>query len=836
MQLVIVESPAKAKTINAYLGKDYKVVASFGHVRALPSKDGSVRPEEDFATTYEISEDSVRHVAAMVKEVKAADTLILATDPDREGEAISWHILEALKEKKAVSKLKSIQRVTFHEITKKSILEAMAHPREIDMDLVQAQQARQALDYLVGFKLSPVLWRKLPGARSAGRVQSVALRIICDRESEIEAFKSQEYWSIAMDCFNVAKQPFNARLTQFDGDKIDKMTIGNEAQATAITKALNAKNYIVASVEAKTQKRNPYAPFTTSTLQQEASRKLGFTTKKTMQLAQKLYEGVALGGETVGLITYMRTDGVSVSPEAVHMARNVIASEFGASFVPEKPRMYQTKQKNAQEAHEAIRPTDPAREPKHVAKHLDNDSLRLYELIWKRMIASQMESAVMDIVQADIASTDGKATFRASGSTVKFAGFLALYIEDKDDDDDEESRRLPELKQGDAIAKDKIIQDQHFTEPPPRFSEASLVKKLEELSIGRPSTYSSIISVLQDREYVKLEKKRFMPEPRGRIVTAFLASFFTKYVSYDFTAKLEEELDEITTGAVNWKKVLRDFWGDFSKNIGDSKDLEIPDIMQKMETLLMPMLFPNGGSRECPTCKTGTLGLKMSRYGAFIGCSNYPGCRHTKPLDASNQNAEGGAGDEIKSIELTETIFVKKGPYGWYVQEGSGKEAKRTSVPAGYDPLVLKLEQAKALLTLPRIVGNHPETGKPITASIGRYGPYIEHDKKYANLKEDDVLTVGINRAVDLLASKQERGGGRTAAAPLKVLGSHPDGGELAVLAGSYGPYIKWGKVNATLPKTTTPELITLEEAIELVNKKAASPSKKKPAARGKKK
>ena len=835
MQLVIVESPAKAKTINAYLGKDYKVVASFGHVRALPSKDGSVRPEEDFATTYEISEDSVKHVAAMVKEVKAADTLILATDPDREGEAISWHILEALKDKKALGKIKSIQRVTFHEITKKSILDAVAHPREIDMDLVQAQQARQALDYLVGFKLSPVLWRKLPGARSAGRVQSVALRIICDRESEIEAFRAQEYWSIGMECKNVASQPFHARLTQFDGDKIEKMTIGNEAQATAITKALNAKQYIVGSVEAKQQKRNPYAPFTTSTLQQEASRKLGFSTKKTMQLAQKLYEGVELGGETVGLITYMRTDGVSVSTEAVHKARNVITADFGANFVPEKPRIYQTKQKNAQEAHEAIRPTDPAREPKHVAKHLDNDSLRLYELIWKRMLASQMESAIMDIVQADIASTDGKATFRASGSTVRFAGFLALYIEDKDDDEDEESRRLPELKEGETVAKDKIEQNQHFTEPPPRFSEASLVKKLEELGIGRPSTYSSIISVLQDRQYVKLEKKRFFPEPRGRIVTAFLSSFFAKYVSYDFTAKLEEELDDITTGEVDWKQVLRDFWQDFSKNIGDSKDLEIPDIMHKMEVILDPMLFPNGASHECPTCKTGKLGLKMSRYGAFIGCSNYPECRYTKPLDATN-TGEAGAGNEVKSIELAENIAVKKGPYGWYVQQGSGKEVKRVSIPAGYDPLVLKLEQAKALLTLPRIVGNHPETGKPITASIGRFGPYIEHEKKYVNLKTDDVLAVGINRAVDLLASKPERGAGRTAVAPLRVLGAHPDGGDLAVLAGSYGPYIKWGKVNATLPKSTTPELITLEEAIELVNKKAASPSKKKPARGGRKK
>lgn len=864
MQLVIVESPAKAKTINSYLGKDYKVIASFGHVRGLPSKDGSVRPDEDFAATYEIHEDSAKHMAAIIKEVKNADTILLATDPDREGEAISWHLLEALKEKKAVGK-KTVQRVTFNEITKKSILHAVAHPRDIDMALVHAQQARQSLDYLVGFTLSPVLWKKLPGARSAGRVQSVALRIICDREAEIEQFVSQEYWTIAMDAANSGGDAFNARLTHFDGEKLEKFSIGNENAATSIVAALQTKQFRVASVEAKQQRRNPPPPFTTSTLQQEANRKLGFSAKKTMQLAQKLYEGVALDGETVGLITYMRTDGVTVSDEAIHKARNVIATHFGASFVPEKPRLYHTKQKNAQEAHEAVRPTDPARDPKSVARYLDNDMHRLYELVWKRLMASQMESAVLDVVQADITANDNKATFRATGSTVRFAGFMALYNEDKDDAEDDDERRLPPLKENEPVSAKAVNPAQHFTEPPPRFSEASLVKRLEELSIGRPSTYASIISVLQDREYVVLDKKRFIPAPRGRIVTEFLTHFFTKYVNYDFTANLEEQLDDITTGDLDYKKVLREFWKDFSKNIDESSELDIPHIMTEMEKGLTKLLFPGAGSledkRKCPTCHTGQLGLKMSRYGAFIGCSNYPECRYTRPLDSgpAATNEDGTpAPEEIKQRDMGDGVQVKKGPYGWYVQKGEGKEAKRVSVPTGYDPLTLDANVAKALLTLPRVIGNHPETGAPINAGVGRYGAYIEHQKVYANLKgDDDVLTVGINRAVDLLATKNQRGGGGSAAAPLKVLGEHPDGGELSVMSGRYGPYVKWGKVFATLPKNSVPEMTTLEEAIELVNKKAGAgggkgkkaaakkapakkaaekPAAKKPAAKSKKK
>jgi len=837
MQLVIVESPAKAKTINKYLGSDYKVIASYGHIRDLPSKDGSVLPDEDFRTIYEISEGSERNVKAMVDAAKKADSIILATDPDREGEAISWHVLEALKEKRALGKNTKISRVVFNAITKRAVLEAMENPRAIDMNLVDAQQARRVLDYLVGFNLSPILWRKLPGSRSAGRVQSVALRLICEREAEIEVFKSQEYWDIKVD-FLKSTTKFSSHLTHVKGEKLGKFSLNNEKDAKAVAAELEKKKYRVLEVEKKQVKRNPYAPFTTSTLQQEAFRKLGFGAKKTMMLAQKLYEGIDIGSETVGLITYMRTDGVQVAMEAITASRELIAKKFGKECVPASPRLYTAKAKNAQEAHEAIRPTEVSREPGQVSKYLEADMLKLYDLIWKRMVASQMESAILDQVTVDIETEDKYAILRATGSTVKFPSFFLLYREQKDDEkDDDEEMKLPPLEKGEALEQKGVFPAQHFTEPPPRYSEASLVKKLEELGIGRPSTYASIIAVLQDREYVRLDKKRFIPEERGRLVTSFLQNFFERYVQYDFTANLEEQLDEISAGEVGWKKVLADFWKDFTANIDATKKLDIPHVLEKLDHDLERHIFgePLAGvdPRKCPNCADGRLGLKISRYGAFIGCSNYPECNYTRKLVST---VEGEAPMETtkeepvplgKDAEGNE-ITLRKGPYGYYVQLGEAvtkgkkkEKPKRASLPKGFEPASLTLEKALGLLSLPREIGKHPESGKMIKASIGRFGPYIEHDGKYKSLPAgDDVLEIGINRAVALLAEKSE-GKGRASVAPLKILGSHPDSGDIAVYSGRYGPYVKWGKINATIPKGTEPEEITLEEAVKLITARA---------------
>ncbi len=853
MHVVIVESPAKSKTINKYLGPDYKVLASFGHIRDLPSKDGSVEPDNNFAMHYEIPDDSARHVKAITDAVKKAETLILATDPDREGEAISWHVLEALKEKKALPKDIKVQRVVFNSITKKAVLDAMAAPREIDMDLVNAQQARRALDYLVGFSISPVLWRKLPGSKSAGRVQSVALRLICDREEDIEKFIPQEYWDIKAQFTGSEPKPFTARLFSLEGKKLDKFDLNNEATAMRAKNLLEGGPFRVVSVEKKQVRRNPAAPFTTSTLQQEAFRKLGFGAKRTMQLAQKLYEGIDLGGETVGLITYMRTDGVDVSPESVMATRELIGKKFGAGFVPSSPRMYQSKTVNAQEAHEAVRPTDVFRTPEAVRGSLDADMLKLYDLIWKRMVASQMQSAVMDQVTADIDAA-GKGVFRAVGTTVNFEGFFALYSEGHDDEEEEDEARLPALNQGDALTLGAINPAQHFTEPPPRFSEASLVKRLEELGIGRPSTYASIISILQERDYVALDKKRFVPEPRGRVVTTFLKHFFKRYVEYDFTANLELELDLVSAGKEDWKKLLTNFWGDFSSNVKEATGLKTTDIIREINAALSQYLFPGTGDveerRKCPTCADGRLSLKMGKFGAFIGCSNYPECRHTRQLEGSateGENAEGGAGGASaaafetrvlgkgKGEEGEEDITLRKGPYGFYIQLGEGKKPKRMSVPKNYDPLSVTLEQAVALISLPREVGTHPETGKVIKAGLGRFGPYLLHDGKYVSLKTDDVLAVGINRAVDLIAEAASKTGGRTAAAPLKELGDHPDGGKVAVYSGRYGAYVKHGKVNATLPKGTEPDTITLEEALKLIEARAEKGGKGKKKAPAKK-
>lgn len=836
MNVVVVESPAKAKTINKYLGSDYEVLASFGHVRDLPSKDGSVRPDEDFAMTYQVEDDSKRHVTAIAKALKGSHTLYLATDPDREGEAISWHVLEALKESKSLPKSINVKRIVFHEITKKAVTDAITHARDIDMDLVNAQQARRALDYLVGFTLSPVLWRKLPGSKSAGRVQSVALRLICERDVEIEKFISEEYWDIRVALGTAANAELKARLTHWQNAKLEKFSIPNEAKAQSITASLRTKQFTVTSVEPKEVRRHPYAPFTTSTLQQEASRKLGFSAKKTMQLAQKLYEGIAVGGETTGLITYMRTDGVTVSQEAITAARALIGKQYGAEYVPSSQRMYKVKTSNAQEAHEAVRPTDVTRLPQHVKSALDNDMFRLYDLIWKRMIASQMESAVYDQVGVDFLSTDKEAQLRATGSVVKFDGFLTLYTESNDDGEDEEQRRLPAVKPGETMVTKDVLPEQHFTEPPPRYTEASLVKKLEELGIGRPSTYASIISVLQDRGYVKLEKKRFTAESRGQLVTAFLSSFFERYVQYDFTAQLENKLDDVAEGNYDWKQLLRDFWQEFHARIDEGKKLTGTEVIDAVEKILEPFIFQKEEGKDpraCPTCGTGRLGLKLGRFGAFLGCSSYPECNYTKPLAvdvaAEGEEQQSATGNAPRTLgqhpQTSHDVLLKKGPYGWYVETGTEKPFKRASLKKTTPPDSVTLDMALAMLALPRDVGAHPETRKMISAGVGRFGPYLLHDGKYTSLKEDDdPVTIGINRAVTLLSETKKYKG----AEALRNLGNHPeDGNSVEVFEGRYGPYVKHGKVNATIPKGTDPEHVTLEEAIKLLETRANAAPKK---------
>jgi DNA topoisomerase-1 len=858
MNLVIVESPAKAKTINKYLGSAYHVVASYGHVRDLPSKDGSVLPDDDFSMSWEADPKSAKRLNEMAALAKTADRIILATDPDREGEAISWHVLEVLKQKK-VLKDKPVERVVFNAITKQAILEAMKNPRPIDAALVDAYLARRALDYLVGFTLSPILWRKLPGARSAGRVQSVALRLVCDRENEIEIFRAREYWSLLARLATPRGEEFEARLVGADGKKIGRLDVGTAEEAAAFRVALDAGRYTVADVESKPAKRHPFAPFTTSTLQQEASRKLGLAPSRTMQLAQRLYEGVEIGGETVGLITYMRTDGVDMAPEAVAAVRGVIGADFSPRHLPGVPRRYQVKAKNAQEAHEAIRPTDPSRRPRDVSRYLDAEQARLYELIWKRTVASQMESAEMQRTAVDILVEAGgrKLDLRASGQVMTFDGFLALYNEAKDEDTaDDEDGRLPRIEKGETLEKRAIEADQHFTEPPPRYSEATLVKRMEELGIGRPSTYASTLGVLRDREYVRIDKKRLVPEDKGRLVTAFLQSFFSRYVEYDFTADLEEKLDQISAGEIAWKDVLRDFWKLFTETVGETKELRVTQVLDALNELLGPHIFParadGGDPRICPTCGTGKLSLKLGKFGAFIGCSNYPECRYTRQLvaqgdeSAAGENGEGGStlGAEGmrtlgKDPETGLDVTLRSGRFGVYVQLGEpeGKEKpKRASLPKGWDAATLDLERALALLALPRPVGMHPEDGKPIQAGIGRYGPFLLYDGKYANLDSvDEVFTVGLNRAVTVIAEKQARGGrpGRASAGPLKSLGDHPTlGGAVTVHEGKYGPYVKHGAVNATLPKSLPPETVTLDAAIALIAEKAGkSPAPKARAA-----
>jgi DNA topoisomerase-1 len=830
MPVVVVESPAKAKTINKYLGPDYTVLASYGHVRDLPAKDGSVNPDAGFDMTWEVAADSKKHVRAIAEALKTDDTLILATDPDREGEAISWHLKEALAS--SLKKGKKVSRVTFNAITKDAVTKAMKEPREIDLPLVEAYLARRALDYLVGFTLSPVLWRKLPGAKSAGRVQSVCLRLIVEREMEIEAFRAREFWTVAATFKTPRGQEFEARLTTLGGKKLDKFDLPSDTAAELAVQAVNSRQFSVHSVEAKPATRNPYAPFMTSTLQQEASRKFGFGAKATMNAAQRLYEA--------GLITYMRTDGIDMAPEAVAAARAEIGKRFGAAYVPDAPRIYKNKAKNAQEAHECIRPTDMAADPESL-RLADADQRRLYDLIWKRTLASQMAAARMERTTVDILSPDAQVGFRATGQVVQFDGFLKIYDEGRDDEEEDDAR-LPQLANGEALDKRKVQPDQHFTQPPPRYTEATLVKRMEELGIGRPSTYASVLTTIVDREYVKKDKNRLIPEDKGRLVTAFLSNYFHKYVEYDFTADLETELDDVSAGERDYKDVLTRFWRDFSAAVAETADLRIGEVLEKIDDFLSPHLYPlradGSDPRSCPTCGSGRLHLKTARSGgAFIGCKNYPECRYTRPISTGDDAGSAVDGKVLGQDNNGLPITMRTGRFGPYVQRGEATEAQpkpdRASLPKGWAADTLTLERALDLLGLPRQVGPHPDDGHMIEAAIGRFGPYVKHGSTYANIPDvEEVFTIGMNRAVEVLAQKAARGPGRGAAAePLRVLGDHPDGGSVQVMPGKYGPYVKWEKVNATLPKELTPEAVTLDEALALIAEKAGKSGGKKKAA-----
>ena len=851
MKLVVVESPAKAKTINKYLGKDYKVLASYGHIRDLPSKNGSVDPDNDFEMLWEADSKSAKRITDIVNALKESDTLILATDPDREGEAISWHLVEALKKRRALKKDVHVERVVFNAITKNAVTTAMEHPREIDQQLVDAYLARRALDYLVGFTLSPVLWRKLPGSRSAGRVQSVALRIVCDRENEIELFRPQEYWNIAASLRAPDGTDFEARLHALDGDTLKKFTLGNKGDAEKALEIVKTGGYSVASVEAKPVKRNPPPPFITSTLQQEASRKLGFGAKRTMQAAQKLYEE--------GRITYMRTDGVNMAEEAYAAARSMIQSNYGARYLPENTRRYSSKAKNAQEAHEAVRPTDFNIRPEDY--HGDGDLKKLYTLIWRRAVASQMETALFERTTIDLKSKDQRALLRATGQVLVFDGFIKLYTEGHDagDDDDDAEGRLPKMEQGQHADLLKADANQSFTAPPPRYTEASLVKRLEELGIGRPSTYASTMSTLEDRGYVRIEGKALVPEDKGRLVTAFLENFFARYVEYDFTAGLEEKLDVISDGKLDWKAFLHEFWKQFAADIDDTKDLRVSAVLDALNETLGAYVFPRidaegnpiENPRQCPLCKEGELSMKLGRFGAFVGCSRHPDCKFTRQFSADGDAAAiNPDGNEIGiHPETGEMIYLKTGRFGPYVEMANGEKPKRASLTKAEKekPQDLTLERAVELLMLPREVGRHPDDNEPILANFGRFGPYVQHGKTYANLKDPaDVFAIGLNRAVALIEDKKANPGrGRGGATALKELGNHPDGEPVQVFAGKYGPYVKHGKVNATIPKEMSPDTITLEQAVELVNARAAAgpakkkapankkaPAKKKPAAK----
>ena len=890
MPVVVVESPAKAKTINKYLGPDFTVLASYGHVRDLPAKDGSVDPDQGFEMTWEIGNDSKKHIKAIADALQNDNELILATDPDREGEAISWHLEETLRKRRAIRKDTEVRRVVFNAITKDAVQTALRQPREIDQALVDAYLARRALDYLVGFNLSPVLWRKLPGSRSAGRVQSVCLRLIVEREMEIEAFQPQEYWSVKAILETPRGQTYEARLAILGGKKLDRFDIANRTAAELAVHAVSSRALTVRAVEAKPASRNPSAPFMTSTLQQEASRKFGMGARQCMNAAQRLYEA--------GHITYMRTDGIDMAPEAITAARAAIAQRFGAEYVPGSPRVYKNKAKNAQEAHECIRPTDMTLDGNGLNVS-DADQRKLYDLIWKRTLASQMEAARLERTTVDVASDDGQVVLRATGQVVLFDGFLAIYEEGRDDSgEDEDGARLPQIMQGEpaklargalaaefdkAVASgdaDAVIEPdtaaggmqmaasavlgpygatlalQHFTQPPPRYTEATLVKRMEELGIGRPSTYASIVTTIQDRGYVRKDKNRLFPEDKGRLVIAFLMNYFRKYVGYDFTAGLEEELDEISAGDLDYKEVLARFWRDFSAAIAETSELRITDVLEKINEVLEPHLFPptadGSDPRACPNCGNGRLSMRTARSGgAFIGCSNYPECRYTRPFGPPGTEESGiGPDGKLLGHDGDDKITLRDGRFGPYVQRGEATEENpkppRSSLPKGWSAETIDLEKALTLLSLPREIGPHPEGGM-VTSNIGRFGPYIAHQLPdeakpvYVNLKETaEVFEIGMNRAVEMLGEKRANPGGRARGAavkPLRELGEHPDGGRIDVMDGRYGPYVKWEKVNVTLPEGTTPDTVTLEAAVALVNEKAAKKgggrkaAAKKPAA-----
>jgi DNA topoisomerase-1 len=852
MPVVVVESPAKAKTINKYLGPGYTVLASYGHVRDLPPKDGSVDPDNDFDMLWEIASDSKKHIKAIADALADDNELILATDPDREGEAISWHLEETLRKRKSIKKDTPVSRVVFNAITKTAVTEAMKNPRQVDVPLVEAYLARRALDYLVGFKLSPVLWRRLPGAKSAGRVQSVSLRIIVEREMEIEAFNNREYWSVKAQLSTPRNQAVETRLTVLAGKKLDKFDLENATQAELAEQAVKSRDLTVKRVEAKPANRNPSAPFMTSTLQQEASRKFGFGARMTMNAAQRLYEA--------GLITYMRTDGIDMAPEAITAARDAIAAKFGKDYVPDTPRIYKNKAKNAQEAHECIRPTDLMLDAE-TAKIADPDQRKLYDLIYKRTVSSQMAAARMERTSVDFGSADGQVELRATGQVVLFDGFLAIYEEGRDDDaadDDGDDKRLPQMAEGEKMAKSSVVAEQHSTQPPPRYTEATLVKRMEELGIGRPSTYASIVTTIQDREYVRKEKNRLIPEDKGRLVTAFLTNFFRKYVGYNYTASLEEELDHVSAGEADYKKVLSDFWGDFKITIDEAMDMSITQVLDKINEVLAPHIFPPNEEgtdpRLCPNCNVGRLSMRTARSGgAFIGCSNYPECKYTRAFGPPGQDDASGIPPEGKELGMDDgdKIWIHKGRFGPYAQRGEvteeNKKPNRQSVPKEWPPEDVTLETAVKLLSLPRLIGTHPEDGVNVFANIGRYGPYIKHAESTserggtnANLEGlDDVFTVGMNHAVQLLAEKVASRGNRGGAAKtLKSLGDHPDeGGPIDIMEGKYGPYVKWEKVNATLPKDSDPEALTIQQAVDLITEKQAkkgtkrkAPAKKKAA------
>ena len=845
MPVVVVESPAKAKTINKYLGSNYTVLASYGHVRDLPPKDGSVLPEEDFDMKWEIASDSKKHIKAIVDALKDDNELILATDPDREGEAISWHLTEALIAKKAIKKDTPVSRVVFNAITKTAVTEAMKNPRQVDVPLVDAYLARRALDYLVGFKLSPVLWRKLPGAKSAGRVQSVTLRIIVEREMEIEAFRNQEYWSVKAVLENPRGVAYEARLTMLAGEKLEKFSIANATQAELAVQAINSRDLTVHMVEAKPGSRNPSPPFMTSTLQQEASRKYGFGARQTMSVAQRLYEA--------GLITYMRTDGIDMAPEAVVASRDAIAAKFGKDYLPTEARVYKNKAKNAQEAHECVRPTDlmVSMEDANIS---DADQRKLYDLIYKRTIASQMAAARFERTTVDVGSKDGQVMLRANGQVQLFDGFLAVYEEGRDDSTDEDDKKLPQINQGEVAKKASVDPEQHFTQPPPRYTEATLVKRMEELGIGRPSTYASIVTTIQDRGYVEKDKNRLIPQDKGRLVTAFLSNYFNKYIGYDFTADLENQLDEVSAGNADYKKVLERFWKDFSAAIAETADLRITEVLEKINDVLAPHLFPpledGGDPRLCPNCGEGRLSMRTARSGgAFIGCSSYPECKYTRPFGPPNPEAEASAippEGKLLGTEGGDEIRVFKGRFGPYVQRGEvteeNKKPPRQSIPKDWEPEDLELGRAVMLLSLPREIGPHPEDGITVWANIGRYGPYLKHAPSTsdrggtnANLEGiDDVWTVGMNHAVELLAAKiASRDARGQASVPIHELGEHPEaGGPVNIYTGKYGPYVKWEKINATIPDTIEPADLTMAQAVDLIDERAAKAGKKKPGAK----